>query len=287
MEVTRFKYSMEKGFIKKLDAMIERCESQKRKRDAVLIVEGPEGEGKTTFSAACGMYISEKTGRPFSDKNLFFDIEEMIKFAKENSKQIIVWDEPALQALSGDHASKIVRDLKRLLMMARKKRHFFLINITYFHKFNDYIIVDRPCGLVHIYTRKSTDQARFVYIPEKNLPRLWDDWRRSKKRNYFKYSSKLARGTFSDILNEDYKKNILSSFDIDAYEERKDEAIAQIGEKKSKKEVEVLKFKYGMYLIAKRFNLNKKEVGEIVDAKQRTVYDWGQIPEKHPEILAK
>lgn len=268
MIVTKFEYPLEKELVKKLDLMCDRCTTNKSKKDCVLLNEGGEGEGKTTFSIAQAYYIAEKTNRNFGAENVFFDIDKMIEFAQSNKEQIIIWDEPALQALTTDWASKAVKNITRLLMMARKKRHFFIFNLTKFYKFNEYIVVDRPTALIHVYSRKDRESGRFIYIRKKNLEMLWRDYRYSKKRNYKLYASRKVRGTFPDILNPDYKNNVLSEFDIDNYEENKDEAIASIGkEKKSKKDIWLEQRNILIRIIKKQKGLSSlslsKELNEI------------------------
>lgn len=241
MKVPPFNFPIENSLIKKLDLMILRCTQQAPKKDAVLLFEGAEGEGKTTFSVGVGYYVSWKTGRPFNHKNIFFDLKIMINFLKNTENQIAIWDEPALQAMSKDSMSNIVKDLDRLLMMARKKRHFIMINMAYFNKFSEYVVWQRPLGMVHVYSRNELEPGRFVYIRKKNLENLWDEWRRKHRRNYRKWSSKSIRGTFPDILYEKYKKNVLSHFDLEYYEKEKDKAIMQIGIDKPKEEKDIIK----------------------------------------------
>lgn len=236
MIVTRFKYPLEPNLVKKIDLMIQRCNGDRGKKDNVLICEGDEGEGKTTLSIAIAYYVSEQTGREFSEKNVFFDINKLMEYAQSTEGKIIIWDEPAFQALSTDWATEAVRNITRLLMTARKKRHFFIFNLTKFYKFNEYIVVDRPMGFIHVYSRNNREAGRFIYIRKKFLEDLWRDYKISKKRSYKIYGSKKVRGTFPDILNPDYANNVLSEFDMDAYESKKDEAIASIGKKKENKQ---------------------------------------------------
>jgi len=237
VKVTRFNYPLEASLITKIDLMISRCSPKGAKKDAVLLIEGAEGEGKTTLSIALAYYVSEQTGRKFDESRVFFDVEKMIEYAQTTEKQIIIWDEPALQALSTDWASSAVKNLTRLLMMARKKQHFILINITKFYKFNEYVVVDRPLALIHVYSRKNLYSGRFMYVKKKYLEPLWREYRFKKVRSYKKYASKKVRGTFPDILNPKYKNNVLSEFDVTSYDKNKDKAIMSIGkvEKKDKK----------------------------------------------------
>jgi len=76
-------------------------------------------------------------------------------------------------------------------------------------------------AMLHVYSRNNIKSGRFIYIRKKFLEDLWKDYRISKKRNYKIYASKKVRGTFPDILNPKYKNNVLSEFDIDAYESKK------------------------------------------------------------------
>lgn len=261
--------------------MIARCIQKNPKKDAVLLFEGAEGEGKTTFSVAVGYYVKLKTGRVFNHTRLFFDLKDMIKFAQETEAQIIIWDEPALQALSRDVLTNMVKDLDRLLMMARKKRHFIMINMAYFNKFNEYIVWQRPLGMIHVYSRKEIYAGRYVYIKKRALEQLWYSWRRKRKREYRKFCSKAIRGTFPDVLNPTYKNNVLSDFDLDYYEKIKDEAIMKIGAKEEKKDL-YAKYKRIIALLIRR--INKKDNEKIQDLtkevgiNERSYYRWIKIP---------
>jgi hypothetical protein len=229
VKVTKFKYALDDNLLEKINLMTERCVQKNPKRDAVLLIEGAEGEGKTSLSVALAYYISSISNREFSHKNIFFDVAKMIKFLQNTDGQIAIWDEPALQALSGDALSRVVKNLKRMLMMCRNKRHFIIINMTYFTEFGGYIVWQRPLGMIHVYSRNGLQAGRFVYIRKKYLERLWLDWKSKKQRNYKKWGSNICRGTFPDVLNPDYKGNVLEDFNFNAYEKNKNDAISSIG----------------------------------------------------------
>ena len=254
MRVTQFGYPLENSLIEKLDLMIKRCVQKNPKKDAVLLNEGAEGEGKTSLSVAEGYYIAWRTGRKFNHNHVFSDLNQMINFLQSGEGLIAVWDEPALQALSGDALSSIVKDLKRLLMMCRNKRHFIIINMTYFNEFGSYIVWLRPLGMVHVYSRNEHEAGRFIYIRKKYLEQLWNDWKIKKKRNYSKYASHKCRGSFPDVLNPDYKYNVLSDFDFEIYEKNKNLAIASISQEKKK----VSEREVRNYLILKAIENNAK-----------------------------
>ena len=229
VRVEPFGFPLDNRLKGRIDGMLRRCIQKNPKRDAVLLFEGAEGEGKTTFSIGVGFYAAGVLGRPFGEKKVFFDLEKMIQFLQSTEDQIAVWDEPALQALSKDSLTKMVKNLERLLMMARKKRHFIMINLAYFNKFSEYIVWQRPLGMIHVYSKGGKYAGRYKYIRKRNLEKLWQDWRRRHQRNYHKHSSPRDMGTFPDVLNPTYKYNVLSQFDLEAYEKNKDHAIMTIG----------------------------------------------------------
>jgi Txe/YoeB family toxin of Txe-Axe toxin-antitoxin module len=114
-------------------------------------------------------------------------------------------------------------------------------------------------ALIHVYSRRNIQSGRFVYIRKKKLEALWRDYRYKKRRSYKQHSSKKIRGTFPNILDENYKNNVLSDFDNDAYEKAKDEAIRSIGDKK--------KFSRGLeqrdklvYFIKERFKIPYRQL---------------------------
>lgn len=218
--VTDKEYFLEKRLVSKLDLIADRVTRPNPKKDASIIIEGGEGEGKSTLAGACGYYLAYKTNRPFSNKNFFFKLKPLIEFAQSTENQIIILDEPGLEGLSTDWYNRANKDLVRLLMLCRKKRHIFIFCFTKFYKFSDYITVERSLALIHVYSRRNIEPGRFVYIPKKRLERLVMLWRSSRKRGYKTLNS--FRGSFPDVLDK--------LIDIKAYEAEKDKAIAAIGE---------------------------------------------------------
>lgn len=280
MIVTDLKYSLEKKLVKKLDTMMDRCIVEHPKRDALLINEGGEGEGKSNSSVAEAYYLKYKTGRPVY---LFFRLESLIEFAKATEKKIIIWDEPSLDSLAQEHYKDINLQLTKLLMTARKKRHFIIINMTKFWKFSEYIVVDRSLGMIHMYSRKEIQAGRFVYVRKKHLEPLYLGYKSSKKRLYKKFAS--FYGTFPDIMEKHFNKMGINVVGIDGnvyrnstyqiYEEEKDKAIFSIGEKskgsKDKQELKLLKIKVGHLKFPIK---NRGELANQLKIPIRTIENW-------------
>lgn len=267
VKVTDLQFSMDQMLKKKMDLIIKRCTQPNPKKDAVLLVEGAEGEGKTNLSFQLAYYFSYHTGREFSNKNVFFRAEPLMKFAQETENQIIIYDEPSLDMMSTEWWKKEQMNLIKLLMTARKKRHFFIFNITKFYKFNEYIVVDRALGMVHVYSRKEIEPGRFVYVKKKAIEFLYNSYRSSKKRLYKKFTS--FRGTFPDFV-----EGILDEAE---YEKQKNEAIMSIGKNEEdlhKRKLKELKKSVGLVRAPIR---TREELAEKIGISGQTLRAWAHL----------
>ena len=222
--------ALETKLVQKLDVMIKRCVDTKLRKDAVLIIEGAEGEGKTNASEAIAYYLKHQMKRPI---HMFFRLKPLMEFAQSTEEKIIIWDEPALDSLSTDWYKETNKDLIRILMTCRKKRHFFLLNMVKFHKFPEYVVVDRSLGLVHMYTRsKGNEPGRFIYIRRKNLERLFTTYKQKKVREYKTLSSFGGRMPLVEPQIGKLGLNIegVENATLADYERLKDKAIQSIGQ---------------------------------------------------------
>lgn len=274
MIVTDKQYFMEKKLIHILDLCIDRC-TGKKKLDNLMIVDGDEGFGKSTLAIACAYYVADKTGRPFSVDNVFFDIDEVIKFAATTKDQIIIWDEAALGGMAMDWRSELQQKLIKLMMTSRKKRHFFFFNIPKFFKLNEYIILDRSIGMLHVYARNENELGRFCYFKKKGKEFLYNGWRKNKARNYAKF--KNFWGTFPNVLHK--------LIDEEAYELKKDKAIESIcDDEKNKVLLQTQKNYFKLkHKVANSFP-TQKEACDVLGIPKSTIQSWANLHEKYEFI---
>ena len=283
MKVTDLQYYLDNAIIKMLDLSIARLTKVTPKKDILFIIEGAEGEGKTNTACAMAYYIKHFTKRPVT---LFFQLENMIKFAQETEEQIIIWDEPALDALSTDWYRKSNKNLIRLLMMCRKKRHMFIFNFTKFHKFSEYVVVDRALGLIHMYSRNEQRPGRFIYIKKRNLEKLYLAYRSSKRRLYGRFSSYF--GSFPEVLEKKFDQMEINVESVKKatyveYNKEKDKSILQIGQIDKEKPDEnkirlvALKGKLGKVRFPCR---TQKDFAEKIDISPRTLQNWSKNMER-------
>lgn len=285
MEVTDLKYQLENRLIKKIDLMTERCQQPHPRRDAVLIMEGPEGEGKTNSACAIAYKVKHDTGRPI---NLFFRLEGMIKMAQSTEGQIFIWDEPSLDSLGADHYKEINKNLMRLLMTCRIKRHFFIFNFTKFYKFSEYIVVDRALGLIHMYSKNELIPGHFIYVKRRALEALYTGYKVSKKRLYKKLTS--FHGRFPDILEKlmpDGSKyfdkmgiNVegIQNATYEQYEAEKNKAIMSIGNEKEKvnKDKQALRALKGIIYSLKLPITTKEELAAQFRVRGAAISQWAK-----------
>jgi len=267
-------FVIEKELVRKLERVVRGITQDHPKEDAVLINEGKEGKGKTNSSIVEAAYIKARTRRPV---HLFFRLEELIKFAQSTSKKIIIWDEPALDSLSTEQVSKLNKNMLRLFMTIRKKRHFFIVNYTKFWKFPEYIVVDRANGLVHMREDKI---GRFLYVRKRKLEFLWNEFRTRHKRSYRKAMD--FGGRMPEIMQKHFQDlqitvNNIKNATYQDYENCKDEAIESIGKKEEKQN----KFQVRLDDLRKRISgikgLSTEELAVQLGINSRRIREWKKL----------
>jgi len=274
--VTDKKYFMEDFLKQKLDLYIERA-AKKRKLDAVIIIDGDEGFGKTGISILCAYYIAQQTGREFTLKNVFFDPKEVIQFINSTKKQIIVWDEAALGGLASGWQSKVQQMLIQTLMTCRYRQHIIFFNVPKFYRLNLYFVTDRALGLIHVYSRDGIKAGKFTYYQKDRLEAMMGYWQGKKIKPYKKFTIGRLRGGFVDAFNtgiineEEYDKKkdyftnkLLSQYSVDRHNK------------------ELLQIKYKIYQIKSMKTIEK---AEHFGVNKNTISEWGKLKEKYPLVF--
>lgn len=226
MIVTDKKYYMDDKQVSKLDLMVKRMNGTD---DNIITIDGDEGQGKTEFAFGTCYYIAQKTGRKYDVDNIFFDLDKLIKFAASTKEQIIHFDEAVLGLLTTNWQNKLQQKFIKLVMVARKKKHFIVLCIPKFHRLPQYMIEERCIALIHVYSRNNLEKGRFCYYTKKKTNLLYSDWRKSKLKKYKEHRS--FWGTFPIA-----SKKIFTDEQNQTYEDKKDEAILLLGEDDKPKE---------------------------------------------------
>jgi len=195
-----------------LDWLCYRC-SGTRKFQNVIITEGPEGYGKSTLTAMDAYYMAYKLRRPL---RLFFDVEALSEHAIKHNDEILIWDDVAFAGLSLEAYNVQIIELIKVLMLARKKRNTFFLNIQELFRMKEPLVA-RAIGMNRVYSPDGFTLGNYCYYNQLQVNWMYQNWIR-RKRKIYKYYSFLS--TFPDGL---YKV-----FDEKQYESFKDKAILSI-----------------------------------------------------------
>lgn len=268
MKVTDKNLYIEPKLKKKLDLMILKT-TGKSEQDNVVLIDGDEGTGKSNIASLIAYYVAYETKRKLTIDNIFFDLDKLIDFAMKTEKQIIWWDEGALGGLASEWWMKNQKRFMKLLMIARKRRHFFIICIPKFFKLNEYFVVDRSIALIHTYADRGVNLGRFVYFTKQKKEYLFYDWKKSRKRSYRNYYD--FRGRFTKTL----KKVI----DEKLYDRKKDEAIMGMDKGETKINEQNILTKRNIEIVneMKSKNLSQKEQAEMLGVTIRTIQNYYRI----------
>lgn len=269
--VTDKQYYLDPKLKEKLDLMIARMKVGK---DNLILIDGDEGDGKTNISMGVGYYFAHTCGRPFSLENIFFDLDKLIDFAIKTKEQVIIWDEGALGGLASEWWNKNQKKFIKLLMIARKRQHFWIVNIPRFFKLNEYFVIDRSIALIHVYMRGGLEHGKFVYFNQTQKEKLWEDWRKTHIRNYKKWWS--FHGSFVMFLEArgDKFEDIISDAE---YNKKKDDAIMSIDRERDnkleKKERNLGEMREALLIALRKKNPNMSldEQAEMLGVSTRTL----------------
>jgi|TARA_R100000501_G_C2628942_1_gene123384 energy-coupling factor transporter ATP-binding protein EcfA2 len=273
--VTDKKFYLDDNMVAIVENAIQRY---KLKWDNLWLFDGEEGSGKSTFSVALCYYIAHRLGKPFSVDNVFFDLNSLIDYASRTEGQVLLWDESALGALATQWQNKTQNKLVQALMVARKKRHFWIFNIPKFHELRRYI-VRRCIGLVHVYSQDGLKRGYFTYYKKEKKNWLYDEVKRTRKESA--YRSFSFRGKFTQ-----YDK--IDLIDWEEYDRKKDEAILKSfgeQEKTTKTQEKFIRLRYTIYHTLKNNDLSLKAFAENFGVDPSVVYRWKDYDRKYPEIV--
>lgn len=280
MTETDKNYYIEPRLKDKLDYFAMR---QKKKFDHLILLGGNEGIGKTTCAVHIGYYFAWKTGKQFTVDNIFFDVDDLMKFAAETERQVIMWDEATLGAMSMQWQSKVQQKLVQCLMMARKKGHLWLFCIPYLEELKPYFI-KRAAGVLYVYARKDVQRGRYVYFNNKAKKDLLIQ--KQKRVAYMSYKKYSFRGTFNDVIGTH------KVIDEDAYENKKDDAILKVFSGQNpdnawKERFDKLKINVGSLsiLLNETYGVTIRDIAKSSDMSKSFVHSCIELARKHNNYL--
>lgn len=266
-----FPYPISPKLQRKLDVLI----NQLKKNDVWIIIDGDEGSGKTNMAAYIEYYVHCKTDREFNVDRIYFDSSDMFEWVKINKEGLVAWDEAALGGLSTEWWSKAQQNLLKFAFVGRKHHHFFVLCIPEIFRLKQDLKVRRTHALIHMDLGKSRDKyGNYMYITRRGKRHLCELQRRKHVITYNKCCRKY--GGFYGQIPYVFDKLV----DVEAYEKKKDDAIANIGVKREDKSWRELKE------LKRKITRLKPPINTITDIwtqlgiDKKTYYNWKKDDEK-------
>jgi predicted kinase len=143
-------YYIEDRLKRNLDTRV--IESLKKKdKDCVLVVDGREGSGKSTFAMQIGKYVDPTLNL---DRVVFSPEDFREAILKANKYQCIIYDEAFTGFSSRASLSPVNRVLVSLAMQMRQKNLFIIIVLPTIFLLDKYMAIFRTRALIHIYESK-------------------------------------------------------------------------------------------------------------------------------------
>lgn len=233
-----------------LDTM--RRETLKKDYDTFVVIDGKEGEGKTSLSFQIAMYLD-----PTFDLNrVAFTLDQFVDYVIKASKgQCIVFDETMGYLSSRRSQSKFNVKLVKIFSEMRSKNLFIILNIPSFFELDKYPAIHRSLCLFHVDRRGffrgyGYEKKKLLYV-------------NGKKYYSYKNPSANFRGRFVKYF----------PFDKQEYETKKQEGINTFNdvrdvEKKLLKQRDAL-----IYTANNKYNMPLLEISEILDCDLNYMYE--------------
>lgn len=192
----------------------------KKNWDAVFIIVGDEGSGKSTLSFICGQILTDNNLKLSNIAEGSADALKKLQELPDGS--LLICDEAELLFSSRETMSKEQKKLTNVMKVIRQKNMVLILVTPVFFDLAKYIAVDRARFLIRCYTNHNLDRGYFAYWGKKKKLKLYING----KAKYGSYARPKADffGRFVDYIppfNDEYQ--ILKQNSLDEAFKGKDE----------------------------------------------------------------
>lgn len=226
------------------------------KLDAIIIVEGDEGSGKSSLAVWVGFLIDKN----FNLDNVIYSMDRAVDLIYSLPPgSVIVWDEACYDMSKRDAMTKTNKEIIKLAMATRSRRLIHMVCIPHIQDLENYISDRRACYTLSVFMRG--DYRGFFKL---KYPKRWYD----KSNNIHTKWRPLYRRTLTfkqlpNSVDEEYNKR------KELYSRAKMERIAGKEEEGDK-----LEWRMKQYHELKQQGKRDKEIAEVWGITPAAVCIW-------------
>lgn len=119
--------------------------------DFLIVIDGPEGAGKSVLAQQIGYYCAKRLGTPFTIDNIHFQLNDYIDYSLEAPpKTVLVLDEARKVLNKKTSMGKEVKKFTNYLSECRGKRQVHILCIPAYHDLDKYVALWRMKALIHL-----------------------------------------------------------------------------------------------------------------------------------------
>ncbi len=187
----------------------------KKDKDYVMLIDGYEGSGKSTFAIQMGKYIDPTLNL----KRICMTADEFKQAIIDAKKgECIIYDEAITGLSAGGAITRIGKILKSMMMQMRQKNLFVIVIMPIVFEFNKYAVLSRARFFLHVYETG----GRMGYFIGYNRKDTRGTYILGKKTHAYKVRSKFS-GRF-------YGKFGLGKEQEPLYRKKKEETLFMVGD---------------------------------------------------------
>ncbi len=228
-------------------------------KDCVLVLDGAEGSGKSTFALQIGKFVDHSLDL----SRVVFDAESFRQaIFKAKKGQCIIFDEAFTGLSSRASLSGINRTLVSLMMQMRQKNLFVIVVLPTFFLLDKYVALFRTKALVHVYENKG--RRGYFRVYNRKLKRLLY---LAGKQTYSYGSKGSKKNIYTDFKGHFYGVFALGDENVEKkYRENKDKALKateknpmSAGQVKYREQRDVI-----LYLLRKNLKLTYEQLSNLI-----------------------
>jgi len=141
-------FYLENSLKENLDILLD---GLKQDDDFLIVIDGPEGAGKSILAQQIGFYCAKRLGTPFTIENIHFQLNDYIDFSIEKPEYTVLVLDEARKILNRKSATTLeVKKFTNYISECRNKRQVHIICLPAYHDLDKYVALWRMKALIHL-----------------------------------------------------------------------------------------------------------------------------------------